>query len=37
MKTLEEKNKELLERILEQDKLINDMRDVLRFCAKFME
>ena len=34
MNSLEETNKQLLNRILEQDKLINDMRDVLRFCAR---
>ena len=30
---LRKQNKELIEKIVEQDKLIKDMRDVLRFCA----
>jgi hypothetical protein len=34
MNSLEETNKQLLNRILEQDELINNMRDVLRFCAR---
>lgn len=31
---LKKRNEELVERIKEQDALIKDMRDVLRFCAR---
>ena len=31
---LQKQNKELVDRITEQDELIKNMRDVLRFCAR---
>lgn len=34
MKTLEERVEILSKRVIEQDKLIEDMRDVLRLCAR---